>query len=361
MKTLALLVIHVLTTLAKRAGPGGAKAIIAESVLLKYQQLIARRSVGKTLRLTTSDRFLCGFLTLFMRPGRIRKSAVVLKPATLTKFRRALLSRNYHRLFSSRKNAKPGPKGPSDALVLVIVELKQRNARFGCPRIAQQINKAFGINIDKDVVRRVLAKHYRPAPYDDGGPSWLTFLRHTRDSLCSIALFQRKSIILIIHSILLAIGQFTRRLIGCGISGCHFDQLVVCSLSDAGIPVVNVSKSLSPTHDPPFSHQRCRGKLFGIGHTRTVAIFPRAPPVSEPRIRTRRGKYHYSRSNYSTIGLETEHRALNNYYNLFLTPNPLDDKRTAKINIATAISHAASHNFARKKCCREELRTLIST
>ena len=39
MKTLALLVIHFLTTLAQRAGPGGAKAIIAESVLLKHQQL----------------------------------------------------------------------------------------------------------------------------------------------------------------------------------------------------------------------------------------------------------------------------------------------------------------------------------
>jgi len=201
MKTLALLVIHVLTTLAQRAGPGGAKAIIAESVLLKHQQLIAHRSSGKTPRLTTSDRFLCGFITLFMRPGRIRKAAVVLVPATLTKFRRALLSRNYHRLFSSRKNAKPGPKGPSNDLVRVIVELKQRNAQFGCPRIAQQINKAVGVSIDKDVVRRVLAKQYRPKPYH-GGPSWATFLRYTRDSLLSIPLFRRESVLPRIHSIL---------------------------------------------------------------------------------------------------------------------------------------------------------------
>jgi hypothetical protein len=40
--------------------------------------------------------------------------------------------------------------------------MKRRNSRFGCPRIAQQISKVFGIEIDKDVVRRVLAKHYRP-------------------------------------------------------------------------------------------------------------------------------------------------------------------------------------------------------
>jgi putative transposase len=40
--------------------------------------------------------------------------------------------------------------------------MKRRNARFGCVRIAQQIAHAFGAAIDKDVVRRVLAKHYRP-------------------------------------------------------------------------------------------------------------------------------------------------------------------------------------------------------
>jgi len=170
MKALALLVIHFLITLAQRVGPGGANAIIAESVLIKHQQLIARRSVVKTPRLTTSDRFLCGFLVQFMHPSRIRKAAVVIEPGTLTKFRRALLSRNYHRLFSSRKNAKPGPKGPSDDLVRVIVELKRHNPRFGYPTTTQQINKAFGVKIDKDVVRRVLATHYRPEPYG-GGPS----------------------------------------------------------------------------------------------------------------------------------------------------------------------------------------------
>src|ERR1700688_1391493 len=43
-----------------------------------------------------------------------------------------------------------------------VVEMKRRNPRWGCPRIAQQIALAFGIEIDKDVVRRVLSIHYRP-------------------------------------------------------------------------------------------------------------------------------------------------------------------------------------------------------
>ena len=358
MKTLALLVIHVLTMAAQRVGPGGVKAIIAESVLLKHQQLIARRSVGKMLRLTTSDRFLCGFLVLFMHPGRIQKVAVVLKPATLTKFRRALLSCNYHRLFSTQKNRKPGPKGPSYDLVRVIVELKQRNARFGCPRIAQQINKAFGVNIDKDVVRRVLAKHYRPEPYDSG-PSWLTFLRHTRDSLFSIALFRRKSI-LKISSTLLAISQYTRRLIGYGISVCHLNQTVIFSLFDEAIPMFDASRSLRSIHDQSFSHHRCRRKLFGLAGTGTVTILPRSPPVAAQRIRTRRHKHHDSRSNYGSIDLEVAHRALNNSCHLFLIPSSLDEKRSTRICMATGISHAESENFTRKKHCLAELRTLIA-
>ena len=35
--------------------------------------------------------------------------------------------------------------------------MKQRNPAWGCPRIAQQITVAFGIPLNKDVVRRILA------------------------------------------------------------------------------------------------------------------------------------------------------------------------------------------------------------
>jgi hypothetical protein len=57
----------------------------------------------------------------------------------------------------------------------LFVGIKQRNPAWGCLRIAQQIALAFGVDIDKDVVRRILAKHYRPES-GSGGPSWLTFL-----------------------------------------------------------------------------------------------------------------------------------------------------------------------------------------
>ena len=122
-----------------------------------------------------------------MRPARVIRSAIVLRPSTILEFHRALRTRKYRWLFSPTRR-RTGPQGPSKALVDAIVDMKRRNPRWGCPRIAQQIALAFAVDIDKDVVRRVLATHYRPAPHS-GGPSWLTFLGHAKDSLWSIDLF----------------------------------------------------------------------------------------------------------------------------------------------------------------------------
>ena len=68
--------------------------------------------------------------------------------------------------------------------------------RFGCVRIAQQISHAFGIEIDKDVVRRVLAQHYGPDDAGSNGSSWLALMAHSKDSLWSVDLFRCESILL---------------------------------------------------------------------------------------------------------------------------------------------------------------------
>jgi len=79
--------------------------------------------------------------------------------------------------FSSRdRRREPRPKGPSAELIAAIVELKRRNPRVGCVRIAQRISQTFGVDIDEDVARRVLVKHYRPGDSGSNGPSWLIFI-----------------------------------------------------------------------------------------------------------------------------------------------------------------------------------------
>jgi putative transposase len=184
MKDLLFLVFHLLTLIARILGPGGSRAIIAENLLLKQQLLVHGRSRRRAPNLPVRDRALFGLWTQFMNPRRIARSAIIIKPSTLLRFHRALKNRKYRQLYLARNPSKLGPKGPAKEVIDAIVEFKRRNPRFGCPRIAQQINLAFGLYLDKDIVRRVLANHYTP-DQGDGSPSWLTIIGHAKDGLWS--------------------------------------------------------------------------------------------------------------------------------------------------------------------------------
>src|ERR1700694_5941511 len=201
MRDLAVLFLHLLATVARLAGPGGARAVVAESLLVKQQLLILNRSRQRSPNLRLADRVVAGMCALFMRPSRLVRSAIVLKPSTLLRLHRALTKRQYRRLFSSTVPKKPGPKGPSQDVVAAVVDMKQRNPTWGCPRIAQQIALAFGIPMNKDVVRRILAVRYQPDA-DSTGPSWLTVLGHAKDSLWSVDLFRCESATLRTHWVL---------------------------------------------------------------------------------------------------------------------------------------------------------------
>ena len=209
MKDLLLTLLHLTVMTATLCGPGGVRAVIAEHLLLKQQLIVVRRPRQRVPRLTANDRLLFGFGSLFLSPGRIRKVAIGVRPSTLLAFHQALVRRTYRRLFSSSEcPKKPGPKGPSEALIQAIVELTSRNPRFGCPRIARIISRTFGANIDKNVVCRVLSKHYRPIP-GGTGPSWVSFIGHTTDSLWSVDLFRCESIVLRSYWVLVVMDQFT--------------------------------------------------------------------------------------------------------------------------------------------------------
>lgn len=95
-------------------------------------------------------------------------------------------------------------------------------------RIAMQVYQAFGIKINKHIVRRVLAKHYKPGC--PCGPSWLTFLIQTKDSLWSIDLFRCESIQLKTFWFMLAIDISTRRIIGFATHASDVDGIAACRL-----------------------------------------------------------------------------------------------------------------------------------
>src|SRR3984893_17328159 len=83
MRNLVVLFIHLIATLARLVGPGGVRSIVAESLLLKHQLLIVNRSRQRSPNLCVSDRILAGLMALLVRPTRLLRSAIVLKPSTL--------------------------------------------------------------------------------------------------------------------------------------------------------------------------------------------------------------------------------------------------------------------------------------
>jgi len=125
-----------------------------------------------------------------------------------------LIQQKYRLLFSPKRVRRPGPKGPTKELIDAVMEMKRRNRTWGCKRIAQQISLAFGVDIDKDVVRRILARHFHPEP-GSAGPSWLSFIGNAKDSLWSLDLFRCESAILRTYWVCrVVMDQFTRRIVG---------------------------------------------------------------------------------------------------------------------------------------------------
>jgi len=282
MKDLLILLAHLLTTFAKLMGPGGARAVVADSLLMKQQLLVINRSQRRAPDLSALDRSLFGFWSLFLNPRYLQRAAVIIRPSTLLKFHDLLIKRKYRLLYSSGRKGKPGPKGPSPELIKAIVELKQRNPHFGCLRIAQQITLAFDVDINKVLVRRVLAKHYRPAP-DDSGPSWLTFIGHTKDSLWSIDLFRCESILLNTHWVLVVMDQFTRRIVGFGVHAGDVDGAALCQMFNSAISARSAPKYISSDNDPLFQYQQWQANLriLDVDELKSIPYTPCSHPFIE--------------------------------------------------------------------------------
>jgi putative transposase len=145
-------------------------------------------------------------------------------------------------------------------LIDAFVAMKRRNPTWGRPRIAQQITLAFGVDIDDDVVHRILGKHYGRES-GSGGPSRLTFLGQTKDSLWRIDLFRCESLSLRTHWVLVVMDQFTRRIIGFGIHRETVDGPSLCAMFQRSC-VKNVLRhgAVSKMKGGP-SESACRSRL----------------------------------------------------------------------------------------------------
>ena len=362
MRDVALLGIHLLVTLVKLLRPGGVRAVAAESLLLKHQLLISNRSRQRAPNLTTVDRFVLGLTAQFVSLRRISKLSAMLRSSTLFKFHKALVDRKYRLLFSSwGQRRKPGPKGPSAQLIAAIVEMKRRNPKFGYLRIAQQIAYAFGVEIDKDVVRRVLAKHYRPDSGTDG-PSWLSLIAQLKDSLWSIDLLRCESILLRSHWILVVMDVFTRRLIGFGIEPARIDGVAVCRMFSRAIAGESLPKRISTDHDPLFRFHRWLANLrvLEIGEIKTVPYVPLSHPFVERLIGTIRREYLDRVFFWNALDLARKLGEFRDYYNAHRVHRSLDGTTPAQRTGVSSPAPASLDHHAWRQHCRGLFHTPIA-
>jgi transposase InsO family protein len=299
------------------------------------------------------ERTLFGFWTLFLNPRRITRAAIIVKPSTLLKFHTALTRRKYRLLYSAGKPGKPGPKGPPKEIIDAIVAMKRRNPRFGCPRIAQQVNLAFGLSIDKDVVRRILAKHYRPDP-DCTGPSWLTFIGHAKDSLWSVDLFRCESILLKSHWILVVMDQFTRRIIGFGVHAGDVDGVSLCRMFNTAISTRGIPRYLSSDNDPLFQYHRWHANLriLDVKEIKSVPYVPLSHPFVERLIGTIRREYLDNTLFWNASDLKKKLEEFQQYYNSHRVHTALEGDTPSESGGEAIIHHIDPNQYRWKSHSR---------
>jgi transposase InsO family protein len=360
VRELAVLVLHVLATVVRLAGPGGVRAVVAESALVKQQLLILNRSRKRAPRLHLSDRVVAGVCALLIRPGRLVRVVIVLKPSTLLRFHRALTTRKYRHLFSSTRRKKPGPKGPSQEIITAIVDMKQRNPTWGCPRIAQQITLAFGIPLNKDVVRRILARRYTPKP-DAKGPSWLTVLGHAKDSLWSVDLFRCESAVLHAYWVLVVMDQYTRRIVGFGVHAGAVDGVGLCRLFNRATRDHTPPKYLSSDHDPLFQFHRWQANLrvLDVEEIKTVPYAPLSHPFVERLIGTIRRECLDRTLFWTAADLEMKLSDFQRYYNEYRAHTGLNGRPPASTSDEGG-ARASLHSYRWQTHCRGLYHTPIA-
>jgi len=315
--------------------------VIAKNLLLKQQLIIHSRSRLRAPNLSTEDRALLGLWSLFLNPTRIVRAAIIIKPSTLLSFHNALKNRKYRLLYLPRGGRKPGPKGPRKEVIDAIVEMKKRNPRYGCPRIAQQINLAFGLELDKDVVRRILATHYKPTP-NNHGPSWLTTIGHAKDSLWSIDLFRCESITLKSHWVMVVMDQYTRRIIGFAVHAGSVDGPTLCRMLNHATSGQGWPRFLSTDNDSLFQYQRWKANLrvLEIEEIKSLPHVPISHPFVERLIGSIRRELLNQALFWTASDLENKLQNYQRYYNEYgchssrdgATPVDSGSERIAALN-----------------------------
>jgi len=316
MREIIILFVHLVVTVVRLARPGGLRSVVAESILVKHQLQMLNRGRKRSPNLLATDRIVVGFCALFMRRARLLRSAIILKPSTLLHLQNVLKKRKYRMLFSAKLRRRPGPKGPKKELIAAVVEMKRRNPNWGCPRIAQQITLAFGVDIDKDMFRRILSVHY-PGPtlwfesilahLSRPYKGQLVELRFVPMRVCNTenTLGSRGD-----GPIYTAVDRVWR-------PRRHCRRSSACRMFSRAIGRQSLPKYLSSDNDPLYRFHQWQANLrvLEVTEIKTVPYVPLSHPFVERLIGTIRREYLDRMLFWTTVDLEEKLLDFQRYYN----------------------------------------------
>jgi putative transposase len=166
-----------------------------------------------------------------IRPARLIRSAIVLKPSTLLGLHQALRNRKYQLLFSPKRRRKPGPKGPPENSLKSLS--KQSSA------------------IPLGAVREL------PADYPGFRYSESATLRT--------------------HWVLVVMNQYTCRIIGFGVHAGVVDGIALCGMFNQAIRGHRaMPKYLRSDHDPlyRFGQWQANLRILEVAEIKTVPYVP---------------------------------------------------------------------------------------
>jgi transposase InsO family protein len=346
MRDISQLLYHLAVCIIMLLRPGGLKSVAAENLILRQQLIVISRTRKRSPRLTQTDRTLFALLAHIIPTTRLRKLAITVKPATILKFHQAMVQKKYRALYSSKSPGKPGPKGPDQELIHLVVDIKHRNPRMGYDRIAMQVLQAFGVKVDKHVVRRILAKHYNPPC--PGGPSWLTFLGQAKDSLWSIDLFRCESIHLRSHWVMLAIDIYTRRIVGFSVHAGDISGVTACRLFNQILGSRSPPVRISTDHDPIFRHHRWKAtlRILDIDEVKTVPYTPLSHPFVERTIGTVKREFLDQTLFWNEADLSRKLGRYNTYYNEFRGHLSLNGKTPLQVAKKACVPRQPIRNYS---------------
>ncbi|MFE3455307.1 integrase core domain-containing protein [Nonomuraea sp. NPDC059194] len=160
-----------------------------EILVLRHQVTVLRRQVAKPV-FTPADRFLLSGLLHHLPMDKLRQLILLVRPDTLLRWHRDLLSRRHAVASAPRWPGRPRTVRSIRALVL---RLAQENSTWGYRRIHGEL-AALGIKVAASTVWEILKEHgIAPSPQRTH-TGWADFLRDQAGALLACDFFEVRTL-----------------------------------------------------------------------------------------------------------------------------------------------------------------------